>query len=267
MVSTAPAVKFGIDALADGPVELWPTSNADDKQAVIRAVYRQVLGNPHMMESERLTNAESQLCDGSYTVREFVRAVAKSDMYRDRFFSTSAPYRFVELNFKHLFGRAPLSQAELSEHICRCIEEGYDAEIDSYIDSEEYATHFGENIVPYNIATSSQTGWKQVSYNRIFSLFRGPAEADYATKSAQLVAEVAGNSTSKIVPPLSGGRLVGYQDATEKMFKIVVTGAKFDCKRRRRSTTEYVVSGSKMTPQIQRINRSSGTIVSITEIN
>lgn len=267
MVSTAPAVKFGIDALADGPVELWPTSNADDKQVVIRAVYRQVLGNPHMMESERLTNAESQLCDGSYTVREFVRAVAKSDMYRDRFFSTSAPYRFIELNFKHLLGRAPLSQAELSEHICRSVEAGYDAEIDSYIDSEEYQVNFGENTVPYNIASSSQVGWKQVSYNRIFSLFRGPAEADYATKSSQLVDAIAGNSTSAITPPLAGGRLGGYKDATEKMFKIVVKGSKFDSKRRRRSTSEYIVSGSSMTPQIQRINRSSGTIVSITEIN
>jgi phycoerythrin-associated linker protein len=61
--------------------------------------------------------------------------------------------------------------------------------------------------------------------------------------------------------------LGGYKDATEKMFKIVVKGSKFDSKRRRRSTSEYIVSGSSMTPQIQRINRSSGTIVSITEIN
>ncbi|MEM9539651.1 MAG: phycobilisome rod-core linker polypeptide [Cyanobacteria bacterium P01_E01_bin.42] len=267
MVSTAPAVKFGIDYLADGPIELWPTSGSDAEQAVIRAVYRQVLGNPHMMESERLTSAESQLCDRSFTVREFVRAVAKSEMYRARFFETSAPYRFVELNFKHLLGRAPLEQSEVSEHIRRCIEEGYEAEIDSYIDSEEYEASFGENIVPYYRGASSQVGWKQVSYNRMFSVFRGPAEADYATKSSQLVEAIATNSTSSIKPPLSGGRLGGYKDATEKMFKIVVKGGKFDSKRRRRSTTEYIVSGSKMTPQIQRINRSSGTIVSITEIN
>ena len=54
------------------PVELCST---DDIQNVIRAVYRQVLGNPHIMESERFVKAESQLTDRSISVREFVRAI------------------------------------------------------------------------------------------------------------------------------------------------------------------------------------------------
>jgi phycoerythrin-associated linker protein len=45
----------------------------------------------------------------------------------------------------------------------------------------------------------------------------------------------------------------------------VVTGSAFDAPRRI-STTEYIVSATKMTPTIQRINRTSGKIVSITEI-
>ena len=65
-------------------LELWPTSSAEDAQVVIRAVYKQVLGNPHVMESERLAAAESQLCNGDISVRDFVRAVAKSDFYRAR---------------------------------------------------------------------------------------------------------------------------------------------------------------------------------------
>ncbi len=63
--------------MSDYAYELWPTSSPDELQAIIRAVYKQVLGNPHVMESERLVTAESQLCDGSISVREFVRAVAK----------------------------------------------------------------------------------------------------------------------------------------------------------------------------------------------
>ena len=55
------------------PVELWPTSSPDDVQAVIRAVYKYVLGNPHVMESERLEVAESQLRDRTMSVREFVQ--------------------------------------------------------------------------------------------------------------------------------------------------------------------------------------------------
>jgi phycoerythrin-associated linker protein len=163
-------------------------------------------------------------------------------------------------------GRAPNDQAEISEHIQLAINSGYEAEIDSYLDSEEYQANFGENIVPYYRGIRSQAGQKQVGYNRMFSLFRGPAESDTAVKASQLVEAVATNSTSKIVPPVSGGRMGAYQDATEKMFKIVVKGGKFDSQRRRRSTTEYIVSGAKMTPKIQQIHRMSGTIVSITEI-
>jgi phycoerythrin-associated linker protein len=217
------------------------------------------------MESERLVSAESQLCNGTITVRDFVRAVAKSDFYRARYFESCAPYRFVELNFKHLLGRAPVDQAELSAHIRICIEQGYDAEIDSYLDSEEYITKFGENIVPYATGAKTEVGKKQINYNRTLSLLRGFASVDSATKASRLVDSVAGNTTTKISPPSSGGRIAGYKDATEKTFKIVVKGSKFDSPRRV-STTEYIVPGNRMTPQIQRINRTGAKIVSITEI-
>ena len=75
-------------------MELWDNRSADDVQAVIRAVYKQVLGNPHVMDSERLVSAESQLANGTLSVREFVRAVGKSSFYSGRYFESCAPYRF-----------------------------------------------------------------------------------------------------------------------------------------------------------------------------
>jgi len=242
-------------------LELWPTSGLEETQIVIRAVYKQVLGNPHVMESERLVTAESQLCDRSIPVREFVRAVAKSEFYRSRYFESCAPYRFVELNFLHLLGRAPQDQREVSEHIVRCVADGYDAEIDSYIDSSEYQSAFGENLVPYYRGRMSAANLKQVGYNRMFALDRGPSQIDSSVKSSQLVYAVATNSANTIKP--SSSTVIG--SGTEKRFKIVVSGSKFDSPRRV-STTEYLVSASKMTPQIQRINRTSGKIVSITEV-
>lgn len=239
-------------------VELWTNSSNEELQAVIRTVYKQVLGNAHLMESDRLVSAESQLCDRSISVRDFVRIVAKSEAYRARFFESSSQYRFIELNYKHLLGRAPLDQSEISEHVRIYNEQGYDAEIDSYLDSEEYTTSFGENIVPYYRGTSSQIGQKQVGYNRMYSLFRGVAETDKAAKNSKLVYSVATNSTLKIASPVSGGR-------TEKTFRIVVKGAKGG-DRLRRSTVEYRVPGSHMSAQIQWINRTSGKIVSITEV-
>jgi phycoerythrin-associated linker protein len=242
-------------------IELWPVSGLEETQTAIRAVYKQVLGNAHVMDSERLVVAESQLCDGSISVREFVRAVAKSSFYSSRYFESCAPYRFVELNFLHLLGRAPQDQTEVSAHIVRCVAEGYDAEIDSYIDSEEYQAAFGENIVPYYRGRMSEANPKQVGYNRMFAIDRGPAQIDSAVKSSQLVYAVATNSPNAIKP--STNTVIG--SGTEKRFKILVSGSKFDSPRRI-STTEYIVSASKMTPQIQRINRTSGKIVSITEI-
>ncbi|MEL7353267.1 MAG: phycobilisome rod-core linker polypeptide [Cyanobacteria bacterium J06649_5] len=246
--------------MADAYVyELWPTSSPEDKQSIIRAVYKQVLGNPHVMESERLTNAESQLCDGSLSVREFVRAVAKSDFYRTRYFESCAPYRFEELNFQHILGRAPESQAEISEHMRTCAEQGYEADIDSYVDSEDYQKAFGENIVPY-AREKSEVGRKQVVYNRNFAVNRGPAQVSSAVTSSQLVYEVATNSANKITTAKATAGSM-----TEKRFKIKTTGAKFDSPRRV-SFNEYIVSARKMTPQIQRIQRSGAKIVSITEI-
>jgi phycoerythrin-associated linker protein len=247
--------------MSTSTLEFWPTSTAEDAQVIIRAVYKQVLGNPHVMDSERLVAAESQLCNGALSVREFVRAVAKSDFYRARYFESCAPYRFVELNFLHILGRAPQDQTEVSAHIVRCVAEGYDAEIDSYIDSDEYVSAFGENVVPYYRGRSSAANSKQVGYNRMFVLDRGPAQVDSSVTSSQLVAALGGNMANKI--KASSATVIG--SGTEKRFKITVAGSKFDAPRRI-STTEYIVSASKMTPQIKRINSTNGKIVSITEI-
>jgi phycoerythrin-associated linker protein len=239
------------------PLELWAVNSADDVQTIIRTVYKQVLGNPHVMDSERLVSAESQLASGEISVREFVRAVGQSEFYRARYFEKCAPYRFVELNFMHFLGRAPQSQAEISEHIVRCVAEGYDAEIDSYINSEEYQSLFGENVVPANRGANTEVGQSQVTYNRMFALDRGPSQISSAVKSAQV------GTSNKI--KAASVNLGGSGQANKKTFKILVTGSKFDGPRRR-STTEYTVAGDNMTSQIQRINRTSGKIVSITEV-
>ena len=151
------------------PVELRPEASEDDLQTVIRVVYTQVLGNQHVMESERLTSGESLLRNGDITVRGFVRFVAQSELYRSLFFESASPYQFVENNCRHLLGRAPQDQAEISAHVQTYNASGYAAEIDSYIDSEEYLSNFGENVVPYACGTETQAGATNVSFNRAFA--------------------------------------------------------------------------------------------------
>jgi len=60
-------------AFVSDAVELGSNATEDGLQVVIRAAYRQVLGNAHLMESQRLTSAESLLRNGDITGRDFVR--------------------------------------------------------------------------------------------------------------------------------------------------------------------------------------------------
>lgn len=244
------------------PVELKNNFSEDDLQGVIRGVYKQVLGNAHLLESDRFTSAESRLRNGDITVREFVSIVANSERYRDLFFNSSSQYRFIELNFKHFLGRAPQDQAEISAHVQLYNEQGYEAEIASYLDSEEYLLNFGESIVPYPRNTRTQAGLKNVGFNRTFNLMGGFASHDGGT-SAQLIADLAGNLPTKIKAPMKGASAGGN---TTKRFRIQATkgGATPVMKR---SNTSYVVGYSQLSHKVQSIQKLGGKILSITEIS
>ena len=149
-MSLVRAAVLGIERFAsDANREHRTNASEADKNATIRAVYQQVLGRQHLMNSERLSGAESLFRDGYLNVRELVRTVAKSGLYRQRFFENSNPYRFIELNHKHLLGRAPQNREEMLHHFTILQEHGYEAEIDSYLDSDEYQRRFGSDTVPY----------------------------------------------------------------------------------------------------------------------
>ena len=243
------------------PIELRPEATEDDLQGVIRAVYKQVLGNAHVMESERLILAESLLRNGDITVRGFVGAVAQSERYRSLFFDNSYAYRYIELNFKHLLGRAPQDQTEIAEHVQLYITHGYEAEIDSYLNSEEYQLNFGENIVPYYRGNNTMVGAKNVAFNRTFTLMRGYATSD-AGKPAKLISDVAGNLPTKIKSPAGGS---GAASNTGKRFRIAITKASFG-PRVTQSKTTFEVAYSQLSQKIQNIQKTGGKILSITEV-
>jgi phycoerythrin-associated linker protein len=241
-------------------VELRSNATEEDLQAVIRAVYRQVLGNTHVMESQRLSSAESLLRNSDITVRGFVRAVAQSELYQSLFFDNSSPYRFIELNFKHLLGRAPQDQAEISAHVQTYNSQGYEAEIDSYLDSDEYLTSFGENTVPSARGNRTQVGSKNVNFNRTFALMRGFAANDVGG-SAKLIGDLGSDRATKIVSPASGS---GAYSNTGKRFRITVAKASG---RVTRSTSTFEVNYTQMSQNIKNIQKSGGKILSIAEIS
>ncbi|MCC5615279.1 phycobilisome rod-core linker polypeptide [Nostoc sp. CHAB 5836] len=245
----------------DSPkIELRPNTSESELQTLIRAVYKQVLGNAHLLESERLASIESQLRDRKINVREFVKRVAKSELYQSLFFNSSSQYRFIELNFKHLLGRPPADQAEISEHVRIYNEQGYDAEIESYIDSDEYQQNFGENIVPYVRSTTSQIGIKNVSFNRTFTLVRGVASSDRDRK-AKLISDIGSNLPTSIKAPVAGSSV----SSTNKRFLIKVVKGVANV-RSRLGNLEYLVNYNQLSEQVQNIHRMGGKITSITEV-
>ncbi|MBC6420029.1 MAG: phycobilisome rod-core linker polypeptide, partial [Prochloron sp. SP5CPC1] len=167
------------------------------------------------------------------------------------------------MNFKHLLGRAPISQAELSAHVQTYNGEGYEAEIDSYLCSDEYVSKFGDNVVPYPANISSRVGFPNSSYGRSFELFRGDASCD-RDMPTKLLATVAGNLPSAIKAPAVGRG--GSYDNTNKRYRIAVSTSAAPATLNKYSNLEYVVNYSQLNQQVRNIHKTGGKIVSITEI-
>lgn len=167
-MAVEPASRLGVNLFEETPPIEWvPGRSPDEAETLIRAVYRQVLGNTYVMESERLAVPESQFKLGVFSVREFVRAVAKSKLYRSRFFDNCYRYRSIELNFRHLLGRAPDSLDEIRDHSAILDQAGFEADIDAYLASDEYQQMFGENIVPYYSGYKTRPGKSLLGFTKI----------------------------------------------------------------------------------------------------
>ena len=136
----------------------FAATGSDALNTAIAAAYKQVLGNLGPMGNQRCTELESQLSNGDITVRDFVAGLAKSDLYKQNYFFKVSPIRGVELNYKHLLGRPPLNQAEVSEAISLIASQGFDAFVEKITHSGEYLEVFGTQTVPYQRAWTSEAG-------------------------------------------------------------------------------------------------------------
>lgn len=117
-------------------------------QAVIEACYRQVFGRP-LYEGQRLTVAEIRLENGDITVREFIRILAKSEVFRNLYWSSLYITKAIEYIHRRLLGRPTYGRQEINAYFDICAKKGFYALVDSIIDSPEYSQAFGENTVPY----------------------------------------------------------------------------------------------------------------------
>jgi phycoerythrocyanin-associated rod linker protein len=273
-MSLATAERLGISAVLDQKVELRRNWTEDDLQAVFRAAYAQIFGREGVYLRTEFTSAESLLRNGKINVRQFVQILAKSDFYKDRFFSNNSQVRFIELNYKHLLGRAPYDQSEISYHVDLYASQGFEADIDSYILSTEYSQAFGDNTVPYFRGFSSIPGQKTVGYNRLFALYRGNGNSDNAgSKSSRLRQNISMNLPNTIITTssssvnLSGaGTLRNASARGDSRVYIIeaVLGTVGTNVAVRRTRQSYQVSYDQLSAKYQEIHKRGGKIVSIT---
>lgn len=134
---------------APQPYRLTDVTSTAGVKEIIWAAYRQIFSEHLILERYRQPALESQLRNRSISVREFVRELGKSEVYRQLVADTNSNYRLVDLTFKRFLGRATYNQEEQIAQSIIIATRGLHGFIDSVVDSEEYYQNFGDYIVPY----------------------------------------------------------------------------------------------------------------------
>jgi phycobilisome core-membrane linker protein len=117
-------------------------------QAVIRAVYAQILGNAGYA-GERNTVEEIKLENGDINLREFIRQVARSNAFRRRYWSGLYICKAIEIMHRRLLGRPTFGRWEINAYFDTAARQGFYGVVDAMINSPEYNECFGEDTVPY----------------------------------------------------------------------------------------------------------------------
>ncbi|WP_016950361.1 phycobilisome rod-core linker polypeptide [Anabaena sp. PCC 7108] len=118
-------------------------------EELIWAAYRQLFSEHVILKFYRQVHLESQVKNKAITVRDFIRGLAKSEAFQSLVIQTNSNYRLVEIGLKRLLGRAPYNKDEEIAWSIKIATIGWGGFVDALLDSEEYQSSFGENIIPY----------------------------------------------------------------------------------------------------------------------
>ncbi|MBV6626058.1 MAG: phycobilisome rod-core linker polypeptide [Rivularia sp. (in: Bacteria)] len=116
---------------------------------IIWAGYRQIFSEHLILETYRQPFLESQMRNRAISVRDFIRGLGKTDVYREEVAETNSNYRLVDISFKRFLGRATYNKKEQIAWSIIIATKGLHGFIDALVDSEEYRQNFGNDIVPY----------------------------------------------------------------------------------------------------------------------
>jgi phycobilisome rod-core linker protein len=142
----------GFEVAGDEQPRIYSTDNllsGFELDLLIGAAYRQICNEQQMLENHRQLYLESQLRAGQITVRGFIRGLVLSDSFKRLTFDSNNNYRFAEICIQRLLGRNVYSDREKISWSIVIATKGLPAFVDELLNSEEYLSNFGDNIVPY----------------------------------------------------------------------------------------------------------------------
>ncbi|MDH6060216.1 phycobilisome rod-core linker polypeptide [Chrysosporum bergii ANA360D] len=128
---------------------LADATSATDIDAIIWAAYRQIFSEHLIIESNRQKFLESQLRNRAINVRDLIRGLGKSEVYRTQVAEINTNYRLVDITLKRFLGRAAYNKQEEIAWSIVIGTKGLHGFIDTLLDSDEYFQNFGDDIVPF----------------------------------------------------------------------------------------------------------------------
>lgn len=157
------SVEVGVGTSRRKPARIFRMNlgmTQSENELVMSAIYCQVLDvfSGQVPGEFRRSDLESRLRNGEISVREFVKTLASSEIYRRRFYTPYPNTKVIEFLFRHLLGRAPATQAEIRQYNKLLADKGLKAAVEAMVDSAEYTRYFGEDVVPYKRFPSLPAG-------------------------------------------------------------------------------------------------------------
>ncbi len=121
-----------------------------EKNEIVKAAYRQVFERDITRAySLSVSDLESKVKNGEISMKEFIRRLGKSPLYRKNFYEPHCNSRVVELACRHFLGRGLSSPEEFTRYFDIVSKSGLAALVGAMVDSNEYGDYFGEETVPY----------------------------------------------------------------------------------------------------------------------
>ena len=140
----------GYEIPGDEQPRIYSTENLlspSEMDDLIETAYRQIFF--HAFKWDREPFLESQLRNGTITVRDFIRGLLLSKTFYNSFYEKNSNYRFVEHCVQRVLGRDVYSEREKIAWSIVVATKGIKGFVEQLLNSQEYMENFGYDIVPY----------------------------------------------------------------------------------------------------------------------